>query len=422
MSEILASPAFMGGTVVLLGLALLFLLAPLLRGGSASAGARRRLRALEELRDELDPADYERRRARLREEAESAAGNGDRPNLVMVVLLALAVPVCALAVYLWVGTPEGIDPDTGRTGEIRQALGELTQRVRAEPDDVEAWNQLGMIQKQLQQFPAAEAAFRRVIFIDPDNQMARVELAETLLYMAGQASLPDESRRLLRQVLVADPDNQKALWLAGLDAFHEGDRERALALWRRLEQQLPEGSVRDQIRSQIADAAAAQAAPSESGLDDETGSTAPTAGVDEPPPEPVASGSSPVSSTAENAAGTDSDEVRVAVNVSLQPGLADSVSGSESVFVFARAVNGPPAPLAVRRLPASALPATVVLSESDSMAEGLTLATFPQVRVVARLSRSGNVIASPGDLEGSSDPFGPASTGHVDVVIDERID
>lgn len=423
MSEILASPAFLGGTAVLMILALAFLLAPLLRGSGASAGTRRRLRALEELRDELDPDDYERRRARLRGEAE-ASGDGARPNLVMVVLLALAVPACAVAVYLYVGTPEGIDPDTGRTGEIRQALGELTQRVRAQPRDVEAWNQLGMIQKQLQQFPAAEAAFRRVIFIDPDNQTARVELAETLLYMAGQASLPEESRLLLRQVLAADPDNQKALWLAGLDAFHEGDRERALVLWRRLERQLPEGSVRDQIRRQIADAAggpAGMSGTSESGGDDESNAARQEADVDESPSEPVAS-TPPTPPPSRTSPEADDGEVSVAVNVSLDSALAGSVSGSETVFVFARAVNGPPAPLAVKRLPASALPATVVLSESDSMAEGLTLGTFPQARVVARLSRSGNVIASTGDLEGSSDPFDPGSTGHIDVVIDRPVD
>jgi cytochrome c-type biogenesis protein CcmH len=416
LSEILASPAFMGGTAVLIILALVFLLAPLLRGGAESTRTRRRLRALEELRDELDPDDYERRRARLREEAESSGG-GTRPNPVMVVLLALAVPACAVAVYLYVGTPEGIDPDTGRTGEIRQALGDLTQRVRAEPRDVEAWNQLGMIQKQLQQFPAAEAAFRRVVFIDPDNQTARVELAETLLYMAGQASLPDESRRLLRQVLAADPDNQKALWLAGLDAFHEGDRERALVLWRRLERQLPEGSVRDQIRRQIADASGGPTATSGTAgnaTGDDSGGAPPEADVDE--------SSSPTPPPSRASTAPDDGEVSVAVNVSLDSALAGSVSGSDTVFVFARAVNGPPAPLAVKRLPASALPTTVVLSESDSMAEGLTLGTFPQARVVARLSRSGNVIASPGDLEGSSDPFAPGSTGHIEVVIDQQVD
>ncbi|MGK7295174.1 MAG: c-type cytochrome biogenesis protein CcmI/CycH [Candidatus Wenzhouxiangella sp. M2_3B_020] len=424
MSEILASPAFLGGTAVLIILALVFLLAPLLRGGAASAATRRRLRALEELRDDLDPGDYERRRARLREEAESSGG-GARPNLAMVVLLALAVPACAVAAYLYVGTPEGIDPDTGRTGEIRQTLGELTQRVRSEPQDVEAWNQLGMIQKQLQQFPAAEAAFRRVIFIDPDNQLARVELAETLLYMAGQASLPDESRRLLRRVLAAEPDNQKALWLAGLDAFHEGDRDRALALWRRLERQLPEGSVRDQIRRQIADAAGRPAETSNAaanGADGEPETTARRgADIDESPSGTVAS-TSPAPPPSQTSTAADDGEVSVAVNVSLDSALSGSISGSETVFVFARAVNGPPAPLAVKRLPASTLPATVVLSESDSMAEGLTLGTFPQARVVARLSRSGNVIASPGDLEGSSEPFAPGSTGHIDIVIDRQVD
>lgn len=422
MSNLLSSPAFLAGAAVLCAIAIAFVLLPMLRGGGEAARLRRRRRALEELRDDLPEADYRQRIARL--DAEQQAGSEPLSSSIrgLAVLLLAAIPICGLVLYLQIGTPDGIDPETGQTGELREMLGDLTGRVRAQPEDIEAWNQLGMLYKQLQQYPAAESAFRRVVFLDPADSVARVELAETLLYQAGQARLPAESTQLLREVLADDPGNQKALWLAGLGAFHDGDGDRAQALWTRLEQQLPEGPVRQRVREQLAQVDAAPAPATTTDLPPghpPISSGGPPSGTSNAPPA-QASPAQPDPTPAEPPA--PASETRVAVDVSISESLIDRVSGSETVFVFARAVGGPPAPLAVKRLPASALPATVLLSESDSMAEGLTLGTFPNVRVTARLSRSGNVIASTGDLEGQTEPFSPTSSDEVAVVIDRIVE
>ena len=418
MSDLLASPLFLAGAIALVLAALAFLLVPMLLGGGDAARLRRRRKALDELRDELSEAEYRERVARIDEERKSTTSPGSGSTRGLAFMLLAAVPVVGAVLYLQIGTPEGIDPDTGRTGELREALGELTRQVRQQPDDTDAWNQLGMIYKQIQQFPAAESAFRRVVFLEPENNLARVELAETLLFLAGQGTPPMESERLLRDVLADDPNNQKALWLGGLNAFHTGKRDRALTLWRRLERQLPEGEVRERIREQIASAVGMP------GMN--IGESAPADAPAEAPPAMGASQSAPEAPSAtqpsmppptETDAGT-----QVAVEVSLDPSLTNRITGSEVVFVFARAVNGPPAPLAVKRLQAAALPTTVVLSESDSMAEGLTLGTFPSVRVSARISRTGNVIASTGDLQGQTEGFDPKTAGHVSVLIDEIVE
>lgn len=438
MSDILASPSFLLGAGILVLLALAFLLPPLVRGAGASARIRRRRNALQELRDELPRAEYEQRMARLdaEEQAERSSGGSPQPTRIFAVLLLVALPLCGAVLYFNVGTPEGIDPRPGQTGELRQTLGDLAERVRENPDNVEAWNQLGMLWKQIQQLPAAESAFRRVLFLAPDNAMARVELAETLLYQSGGASLPPESESLLRAVLRQNPNNQKALWLAGLGAFHNGREQQALALWRRLEQLLPQGPVRQRVREQIAqvdrdgtsatggagsavggpgnlppghppiDATGTAATPDAAGNADAVPATKPggenavTAGDDASPASPTS----------------------VTVEVSVSPELSARVSGNETVFVFARAVDGPPAPLAVKRLSAAALPTTIELTESDSMTQGLSITTFPQVRIAARISASGNAIASPGDLQGYSQPFGVAETERVGITIDQVVE
>ena len=81
-----------------------------------------------------------------------------------------------------------------------------------------------------------------------------------------------------------------------------------------------------------------------------------------------------------------------------------------------------PAPLAVKRLSASDLPASVTLSDSDSMAQGLSLSVFPQVQISARISRTGNAIASSGDLQGQSGPVTVQDTDRITITIDEVVE
>jgi cytochrome c-type biogenesis protein CcmH len=87
-------------------------------------------------------------------------------------------------------------------------------------------------------------------------------------------------------------------------------------------------------------------------------------------------------------------KVTAAASVDLPPGSA--------VFVYARAVNGPPAPLAVQRVRLDQLPMVIRLDESMAMIPGMGLANFDQVVVIARVSASGQVTPASGDYEARS--------------------
>jgi cytochrome c-type biogenesis protein CcmH len=276
-----------------------------------------------------------------------------------------------------------------------------------------------MIWKQLQQYPASEGAFRRVMYIEPENEFARVELAETLLYASNGAQLPEASRELLDSVLAENPDNQKALWLAGLGAFHEGNEQRALRLWTRLRDLLPEGNVRQRVSDQIAEVTDAPA-PEPAAEPAPMPMANPHAGI---PGMSQAGTDTPGASAPDDSADADSQQgASIQVEVTVEPSLIGRLAGSETVFVFARAVNGPPAPLAVKRLSASDLPTTVTLSDGDSMAQGLSLSVFPQVQISARISSSGNAIASAGDLQGQSGPITVQETDQITITIDQIIE
>jgi cytochrome c-type biogenesis protein CcmH len=75
-------------------------------------------------------------------------------------------------------------------------------------------------------------------------------------------------------------------------------------------------------------------------------------------------------------------------------------------------------PLAIVRRTARELPLAVILDDSMAMTPQLTLSSFDQVVVSARVSRSGDAMPASGDLLGSSAPLAPAPGSAVDVVID----
>jgi cytochrome c-type biogenesis protein CcmI len=113
---------------------------------------------------------------------------------------------------------------------------------------------------------------------------------------------------------------------------------------------------------------------------------------------------------------------RITVKVALNPKFKDRVGPKDTVFVFAKAAQGPPMPLAITRLTASQLPASVTLTDGMGMVPNLTLSQFPQIVLGARISKSGNAIAQSGDLQTLSAAMTTDQTEPVQLTIDQRVD
>jgi cytochrome c-type biogenesis protein CcmH len=109
------------------------------------------------------------------------------------------------------------------------------------------------------------------------------------------------------------------------------------------------------------------------------------------------------------------------VKVGISEELRAKLPADATLFVFARAKNGMPMPLAVVRLPVSALPATVTLDDSKAMAPQAALSKFDTVEIVARVSRSGKPLPTSGDFEGSVPSVATASRDPVAVMIDRVV-
>ena len=109
----------------------------------------------------------------------------------------------------------------------------------------------------------------------------------------------------------------------------------------------------------------------------------------------------------------------VEVSVRLDPALSAQASAQDTVFIFARAAQGPRMPLAIVRKRVAELPVTVTLDDSLAMSPAMVLSNFDAVTVGARVSKSGNAMPQSGDLQGSVTPVQVQAGASVEVVINE---
>lgn len=306
------------------------------------------------------------------------AGSRHRATLAALIVL---LPATTLGLYALLGTPGGVAPETGQTGEIRGAVTELARQAMRDPDSAEHWARLGLAYKSLEEFSSAEHAFRRALYIDDSASFLKAELGETLLYASGERRLPEEARALLAEA--AADDNQKGVWLLGLDAF-QGERfETAARHFQRLLEILPPDSEIGGTVERYLAAARAGGPPAENAVTTAGGASA-----------------------------------KLELLVTIADSLAAELSGEETVFVAVRRPQGGP-PLAVRRLTVGELPASLTIDDSDAMIQGAGLSSAESIEIVARVSFSGDATPSDGDYEGRSGRLPVANEMNAEVHIDQ---
>lgn len=388
--------------------------------GHADAGTelfRDRLAALERQWQEgsLSEDDYREARRELEREllaevdampAQATGRTAASPT--MAVIVVACVPLLAFGLYLQLGTPQAFDVSSsapaGRTadtrvaraaasGQIPHSLDEMVARLEARlaehPDDADGWVMLGRSYAAFNRLEAARAAFRRADHLRPDHPLTLVAMAETLAGLQGNR-LDGEPQALIRRALAIEPNFPRALWLAGVADYRRGERAAAAISWRRL---LSLGGLNEDETRRVTQAIAAA-------------ETAPTATTS-----PAATG------TGTGGASTATPQA-LRVDVAIAPELATLAAPGDTLYVFARAEDGPPMPLAVSRHTVAELPLTVSLDDSMAMTPQLRLSMFASVVVGARISRSGSATPSSGDLHGHSTPLSPSTGASVSVLID----
>lgn len=315
-----------------------------------------------------------------------------RPSGRLLAGLGVFALVFAAAGYAWLGNPAAFSVAPGvqasaKTveggGDISRAQFEamaerLAERLKAKPDDAEGWSMLGRSYSVLEMFPQALTAFQRVVALRPQDAQGYVDYADALGMTQGR-KLAGEPEKLIARALQLDPDNVKALSLSGTLALDRGDAAGAARLWAQALQKTEPGSeMAQRLQGAIDDARQRAAGPAGLALAGAQGQAAAPA----------------VPAAPADAAGS------VQVRISLAPALAAKASPDDTVFIFARALQGGKAPLAIQRRQVKDLPLQLTLDDSMAMSPALRLSSVSQVIVGARVSKSGNAMPQPGDLQG----------------------
>ncbi|MHC5347967.1 c-type cytochrome biogenesis protein CcmI [Metapseudomonas furukawaii] len=388
---------------LLLLVALAFLLIPVLRGRKAQTEEDRtslNVALYQERLDELDTQhasgtltaeQYEAGRAEagreLLADTEGAdAADGSRLGRALPLFFAILVPLLGFGLYLHWGASDKVE----LARELREPprdMEEMTSRlervVEAQPESAEGWYFLGRTYMAQDRPADAARAYEQAAKRAGREPELLGQWAQAL-YFASQKTLTPEVKALTEEALKADPNEVTSLGLLGIAGFEDGRYQDAIRYWERLVVQLPKDD------------------PSRGALQ---------GGIDKAREKLRESGVSVEEPAAQAPAGAE-----LKVKVDLAAALKDKVQPGDAVFIFARATSGPPMPLAVKRVTVADLPVEVSLSDADAMMPQLKLSNFPQVQLVARISRGGNATA--GEWIGRSSPLSTGSSDTQRLTID----
>ena len=289
--------------------------------------------------------------------------------------------------YQWVGTPAAINaapPVAAATpASLDEAVGQLEAELKQRPDQPEGWRLLGRSYMSMQRHADALRAFQAAVKLQPDNPDLLVETAQARLYADPQRRMDAEAVQLLQRALQLQPEHQRARWFLGVSQRQQGQPAEAARTWEPLLAQV-DAATAASLRKEIDNAR-------------------------------TAAGMKPLPQPAPVAASTDALQVKVM----LDPDFAARVRlrGDATVFVIARAPNGPPMPVAVEKRSVSELPFTASLDDGDSPMPTSKLSQLREVELVARLSESGEGNRQESDIESKPVRVTLPAKAPVELVI-----
>jgi len=283
------------------------------------------------------------------------------------------------------GQADGPGSHTMNSGDIQGMVGKLEAKLKADPNNAEGWGMLGRSYAAMERFPEAVEAYRKGLKIRPDDAEILADFADALAMVQGR-KLEGEAAEAVDKAVKIDPNNFKALSLAGTIAFEKQDYKQAVVFWTRAVERAPADNppLAQQLREALAEARQRAGMPPDA-ANNQAAAAAATAGA------------------------------HVSGTVSLAAALKDKVSPEDTVFIFARAATGPKMPLAIVRKQVKDLPFTFTLNDSQAMSPQMKLSGFPEVVIGARISHSGQAMPQDGDLAGQTDAV---KVGSEDVKVE----
>lgn len=407
--------------VLLIAAALLFLLPPLIQRGQSSAGEdtfdrdelnvtifKDQLAELERdlsvnilSQEQFELAKHDLERSFLQggdAEAVEPVSQMDRViGRSAAVVISILIPIMAVVLYNTLGAGEdGLHPEDarpqvqaeGHEGTLEEQVRKLQDHLQENPDDAEGWTMLARSYYFLKQYGAAAETFARASGLQQDSNAELLADYADALAMANGRNMAGKPYELAKKSLAINPKLQKALWLAGTATYQSGNFEATLGYWKRLLAIFPQGSENYvQMQKNIGEIQQKLGLP-----------------VDAMEQTPIVAGGPSISGV-----------VRLDESLMLNAAIGDTV------FVYARAATGPRMPLAIVRKTVKDLPLEFTLDDSMAMRPNMKLSNFQRVVVGARISKTGNAMPQPGDLQVVSQPMDVNGGQMVELLINEVV-
>jgi cytochrome c-type biogenesis protein CcmH len=295
--------------------------------------------------------------------------------------LGAVIVGAAAGLYAWLGNPEaasvsplppmstapmtagGMLEKPGSGGDLKMMANRLAEKLAKDPRNGEGWALLGQTYIELRQHKEADNAFTKAAALGEVDAKLLADWADAHV-VANNRKWDKAARDIVKRALAADPRSLKALALAGSEAFDRADYKQATVFW----QQLRDVAPPDSMDAKLADANIEEAAA-------------------------MMTGKRATAADAAVGGGT------IVGTVALDAALKGKVEPTDTVFVIARAADGSPAPLAVKRYSAADLPISFKLTDADAMTPGRSLSRFGEADLIARISRTGNAMRQAGDVD-----------------------
>lgn len=329
-------------------------------------------------------------------------------KMIMIALVVL-VPLLSFGLYDLLGSPQYLDvagpgnhssmssntsvPSTAKElPSMEEMIIGLKKKTAENPDDPNTWYLLGRLYAATEQFPLSVEAYEKLVVVSDRQATALVVLADSLAMTQG-GKLAGRPISLVKEALEKEPAHTTALWMAGQAAADQKQYLEAIDYWQRAAQGLQDDKeMLAELRTMI----------------DEAVVLAKSAGME------VADVSLP--SLPEPLPGNS-----ISIEVTIDPSLLQQIGENDVLFIFARAVSGPPMPLAAIKRQARELPVSIVLDDSSLLRPGTSLSQFEQLKLGARVSRSGQPVAQSGDLQSTVQVVDLGSKEAVLLHIDQRV-
>jgi cytochrome c-type biogenesis protein CcmH len=294
--------------------------------------------------------------------------------------LIIGVPLAVLGLYFILGNPDALhDNKDPQVVQIELMVSQLEKKLADDPKNVTGWMFLGRSYAAMNRLPEAKRAFLKAIQLEPSNDDLLSDFADLIAFQ--NKSINAEAMGYIDQALKINPKNVKALALRGSAFYDQQNFPQAISDWNLAIQYL--GSSNPDFSQGLK--------------------------------ESIAQAKAQITNSSKKSEKINPQN-QLMGRVSIDPSLMSQVSPTDTVFIYAKASQGPRMPLAVLRFTAKDLPRNFELNDRQAMSPELALSQFKEFTVIARISKSANPIPQSGDLYGQIDSV-KLGANQINIVI-----